>query len=689
MSKNVLDRKELELKLIRCYIANFGKLHEFNYEFRSGLNIINEENGFGKTTFATFIKSMFYGLDVGTNVKTENSERKRYMPWQGGLFGGNIEFEINDKRYKIERFFGKKQAEDTFKLYDLTTNLESTDYTENIGEEIFKINKSGYERSTYIPQGKIQIDMEDSLSAKLGNILESDNDINTSEEALNQLSAAKKIYQKDRGKGGLIDEKKEKLNFLQRKLENSKFDVENLEAKTNKLNELNSEIRKQEDLREKNQKILSEKIEEDRKIAKLETYKAIVEKCIHAKEKLTELENFFENGIPYKFKENKINNNEIDETIRNCYNLLDIEKELQIKNQEKEEIKSEIKKNKILNLILLFLSCIFLVMGIILIVTKLQQMIGIIGITTGVILLGLYFILLHKSKNKQLVNINKKIQEIEADKQEVETEINTVLKKFELGNEDRIIELTNLKAEYNSYNDLLKLKEKEYTLAKEQFENSKKQKEQFELENDMEKLQDIKDLSNLSEEQLKTEISGINKELDTLIDSKNQIKNQIEILENQIDENEYIETDIENLKDEIEMLSNKYKTLKKTEELLRTAKESFSSMYLKDMSDGFNHYLKVINNKEFKTNVDINLGNGSQKEIKYFSSGYRDLIYICMRFSLIQALFKNEHPFVILDDPFVNLDEEKTLKALEVLNEFAKQYQIIYFVCNSSRLLKS
>ena len=142
------------------------------------------------------------------------------------------------------------------------------------------------------------------------------------------------------------------------------------------------------------------------------------------------------------------------------------------------------------------------------------------------------------------------------------------------------------------------------------------------------------------------------------------------------------------------MLSNKYKTLKKTEELLRTAKESFSSMYLKDMSDGFNHYLKVINNKEFKTNVDINLGvkidtNGSQKEIKYFSSGYRDLIYICMRFSLIQALFKNEHPFVILDDPFVNLDEEKTLKALEVLNEFAKQYQIIYFVCNSSRLLKS
>ena len=161
------------MKLIKCYIENFGKLHNYSYNFEDGLNIIKEENGFGKTTFATFIKSMFYGLDSAVNVKTEKSDRKKYYPWQGGNYGGNIEFEIDNKQYKIERFFGKKASEDTFKLYNLSTNLESNDYTENIGEEIFKINKSAYERSTYIPQGQIQIEMEDSLSAKLGNVLES------------------------------------------------------------------------------------------------------------------------------------------------------------------------------------------------------------------------------------------------------------------------------------------------------------------------------------------------------------------------------------------------------------------------------------------------------------------------------------------------------------------------------------
>ena len=188
------------MKLIKCYIENFGKLHEQEFEFNDSLNIFNKENGFGKTTFATFIKSMFYGLDSGTNTKTENSERKRYFPWQGGAYGGNIVFEVHNKKYRIERFFGKKATDDMFKIYDLATNLESNDYSENIGEELFKINKNGYERSTYIPQGAIKIDMEDSLNAKLGNILEGDNDINTSEEALKRLNETKKIYIKERSK---------------------------------------------------------------------------------------------------------------------------------------------------------------------------------------------------------------------------------------------------------------------------------------------------------------------------------------------------------------------------------------------------------------------------------------------------------------------------------------------------------
>ena len=183
------------MKLLKCHIENFGKLANFNYEFKDGINTINEENGFGKTTFASFIKAMFYGLDYKKNTKVL-IDRKKYEPWQGGAFGGNIEFELKNKKYKIERFFGKKEAEDTFKLYDLSTNLESNDYSQNIGEEIFKINKEAYERSTFISGQNMETAMNDSINAKLGNILESENDVNTSEKAMKILEDAIKNYKK-------------------------------------------------------------------------------------------------------------------------------------------------------------------------------------------------------------------------------------------------------------------------------------------------------------------------------------------------------------------------------------------------------------------------------------------------------------------------------------------------------------
>lgn len=48
------------MKLIRCHIENFGVLSDFDFAFDDGLTIICQGNGFGKSTFAAFIKAMFY-----------------------------------------------------------------------------------------------------------------------------------------------------------------------------------------------------------------------------------------------------------------------------------------------------------------------------------------------------------------------------------------------------------------------------------------------------------------------------------------------------------------------------------------------------------------------------------------------------------------------------------------------------
>ena len=104
------------MNLLKCHIENFGKFSNFDYEFIDGLNVINQPNGYGKTTFASFIKAMFYGLESTAKRTTALTDRKTYYPWQGGMYGGNIEFETKGKRYRIERFFGLKEQEDTFKI---------------------------------------------------------------------------------------------------------------------------------------------------------------------------------------------------------------------------------------------------------------------------------------------------------------------------------------------------------------------------------------------------------------------------------------------------------------------------------------------------------------------------------------------------------------------------------------------
>lgn len=685
------------MKLLKCYIENFGGLKNFTYDFKDGLNTIKENNGFGKTTFATFIKSMFYGLDISN--KTEKSDRVKYKPWQGGNFGGYIEFEVNNKKYRIERFFGAKSSNDTFKLFDLATNLESKDFTENIGEEIFKISKEAYERSTYIPQGQIQINMEDSLSAKLGNVLENENDVQTSDEAIKKIEETMKIYKKT-GSRGMLNEKKEKLNELKRVSENCKFDEENLKFRKNKMEDIKHQIKEKQELKEKKQEIIAKKIESGRKQAKLEIYNNILNKLDENKKQYYELKEIFKNDITENLDFNNMISTsiELEKNIDNAilqspkiqeYDIEIQKQENNMQNMKQKLNESNIKKQKKNNLskILLISGILIFIIGLILSILSINMF---IGVCTGVlgIIISICGILKIKNKNienecynieKSINDIKKEIQYLTDEKNKIEQKIDSILMNYPNSENDKIILLSDLKIKVIQFINVLK-----------ELDKNQKLKNDFEKNNDISKLKEKEEFANINETEINTEIKSISFDLDKLIDEKNQYKNQIEVLENKIDENEYLETDIQNLQEEIIEMEKRYDILKQTKELLEGAKESFASSYLNEMINGYNEILNIIDDKDLDTNVDINLDvkidvNGSKKDVKYFSTGYKDLIYICMRLSLVKALFKEEKPFIILDDPFVNLDEEKTTKALNLLEELSKKYQIIYFICNSSR----
>ena len=195
-------------------------------------------------------------------------------------------------------------------------------------------------------------------------------------------------------------------------------------------------------------------------------------------------------------------------------------------------------------------------------------------------------------------------------------------------------------------------------------------------------------------EKNKEEISKENEILDRkiteLINQKSYDENEINRIKNTENSTEEIENELEKLEQKLQEMNHKYNILEKTERYLIQAKERFSSHYLNNMTQGFEKYLNTINNEKMDTNIDVKLNvkiqeYGEKKEIEYLSTGYKDIIGICMRLALIEALFEKEKPFIILDDPFVNLDEEKIEKAKQIVQELSKTHQVIYFICHKCR----
>ena len=87
--------------------------------------------------------------------------------------------------------------------------------------------------------------------------------------------------------------------------------------------------------------------------------------------------------------------------------------------------------------------------------------------------------------------------------------------------------------------------------------------------------------------------------------------------------------------------------------------------------------------EEAKISEDYKLkvrNNGILFDGDILSNGAKDQLYLALRLSFINMLFKNKEVPIFLDDAFVQYDDERRKKALELLikEDFA---QIIFFTC--------
>ena len=199
------------MKLLQCKIENFGKLSDVSFDFSEGVNTFCEENGWGKSTLANFIRIMFFGFLNGNKQDKLVNERKRYFPWQSakGVYGGSVKFETEGKSYQLNRVFGKKDKDDIFELYDLSTNLPCEDFSENIGVELFGIDAASFGRTVFFSQKDCESAPTDGIHAKLGNLIEQTDDIHNFQSVYDKLKDTTNKMTPKRKTGSLNREKRE------------------------------------------------------------------------------------------------------------------------------------------------------------------------------------------------------------------------------------------------------------------------------------------------------------------------------------------------------------------------------------------------------------------------------------------------------------------------------------------------
>ncbi len=662
------------MKLIRCKVAAFGKLKNFEYEFTDGLNTVKQDNGWGKSTLATFVKAMFYGLDDGKRSVAEN-ERTRFKPWNSTqAFGGSVEFKWGDGEYRLERFFGARKNEDTVRLFDKKTGKEFTK-TDNLGGRIFSIDEEGFLSTTFFSQKDFEVKSNSSLTAKFNEVNEIQ-DTALFDKAVAKLEAKARSY-KYSGNRGIIPEIKDRIYSVNEEIERARRAGKEAE----KLKETLTAYEKENERLSEYKAKLGERIGVAGKAEAAALRRERYLKCSEEIRLLTERKRSAENVL----NGNRVNGETLAglkeyaaELAKNGERERMIESDVKTLEEAESRKPDGTKKKKI---VAASVAGVAAACAIILLIALSGALKIISAAFFGVAAVAAaYAVLVKPEKRDDSLYLKKKAE----------------LDEYRAVNAEYARSLDNVLAGYNAD------KSRGYAAAIAEIESAY-----------LLSIETTEKINVLTDELETLKKDGADKPFETVNENVNVLNEELKAVQEAYDKNSraladkrlYVRSyetesdslcDLENKKaelaDKLKQAENESEIVKTTLEFLRRADENLKVKYRAPLAGSLNKYLSYIAGN-VKADIDTDLKvsveeTGVNRETDYYSKGYRNLFEICKRFALTDVLFTDEKPFIVLDDPFYNLDDAKLEQSLSLIKKLSESYQIIYLVCHESRVAK-
>ena len=669
------------IKLLSCEIENFGKFHRESFAFKDGLCAYCRPNGWGKSTLAAFLKSMFYGLS--DNRARAQNDRKKYAPWQGGAFGGALHFEYRGKRYRFERFFGKTPSGDIAKLYDAQTKLPCADFggdLSSLGEKIFGVDKESFERTLYFPQEHAEWEgLSTDVKGKLLNAFSADAD-ETVERALARLDEAERALVKRAPYKGKLDLIEEGLALIQQQKSHLFTAREHIQKTRAEYAQLQTQLQQTENSLREISSRLSQTAEGETNPQLLRFY---AEERAVAEEEYAALSSLFI-GNPPTLQEVE----DLEKQISRYEEVSAYISALQADETQPQDRQTPTKPPQRTVFAAIF-AVLFALFGAGLLAFSLPLSLCLFVGSA----LSLFVALLQKSKREKTpknplqrnpapaifensTQTDGTIEGLKIEKQTLERGIEGAFSNFSFSQFYSYQEGTQfLKSRLTAYRSAIQRLHRLQPLQALHSTLSQTTPTQQSQAN------------TASLKLTKTELENHSRDLSM---HALRLRAQIEEEEGKADELSLSLAHEEEILQEKSRLQRKLSAIRLAKQCLKQAQENLLSRYLLPVVEGCGRYLnEVCSPLRVQLDGEGNTyaeSDSTYRQTQAFSRGARTLISLCVRLALIDELYGETAPFLLLDDPFVDLDDQTLPAVKSLLKSLSARRQVLYFTCRKEML---
>lgn len=622
------------MKIVNVSVVAFGKLQSVNLSFNSGVNVLQNKNAFGKTTFAAFVRAMLYGLNY--SYTKEGDERvndvTRYCPWGfGGKFGGSMTVDHNGATYRIERFFGGTARAEVLSVTNESTGA-AVDVSGGVGEYFLGLTADSYDRSTYFPQEAVELATNENLDGRLANLVDSAD----YDKVQEKLLAYRRQKRAGRGVGGTIAQLDNEIFDLQRKLHEAEL-AENTQARNAEQHSANEAQLQQLNARKCG---IQRQLEEVKRNIVLnsptEEQLAAKQRLMDAKLALTK----YPQDLVADRQRVVALGDRIAQTPRHP-------------NVQKASPKWW----------LVVLAAVLILGGAgLCFAGKIPLLIG--GGILVVVGAALLAVALLSARNKGVETL----QSTEWD--ELVTDYMRIVGKY-------------------------------VDVAGKDYEEAARLFWQYfaDYERDCRVYQTVESLTpsmpngdvaalNARERELTSQLAAVTSEIQRIYRMQGSLENAVQNA--QVADRAEIEDKILNAQQAKAVEEQKFATAERVSALLTQAKENLSGGYLPKLKTRVSQLVDFVTNGQYEVSLDGKFAirireNGQTKQLSCFSRGVREIVLLCFRLALSELLYDGAVPLVVVDDAFVNYDEDNFVRATALLKELATKCgtQVIYFTCHN------